>query len=252
MGSEYWDAVLLDHYLLDAPWLERVMASRAVIDDLANRPLPCNLLIDPTLGRSAAAYAHLVPEPCKLLLGPRFAMMRPQFMAARPEALTRRSQWDGRVTRVLIALGGGAFADLALRLAVAVRARGLAPVVLGPKPTGNLVPAGLDWFAHSEDVAPMMIDCDVGIGGAGGMSWERACLGQPAIAVVLAANQAGIAKALDEAGAAMASPPDADAVLAALDHLLADPAALKRMSARASAITDGAGAERVCDALEAL
>ena len=58
-----------------------------VIDDLADRPHDCDLLLDQNLGHAAADYDGLVPERCTRLVGPRYALLRPEFAEARAAAL---------------------------------------------------------------------------------------------------------------------------------------------------------------------
>ena len=67
------DWLVMDHYALDARW-QRAVARPGmrlmVIDDLADRPHDCDLLLDQTLGRSASEYDTLVPALCLRLIGP--------------------------------------------------------------------------------------------------------------------------------------------------------------------------------------
>ena len=55
----------------------------AVIDDLADRRHDCDLLIDQNLGRRASDYAGRTPAGCRLLIGPQYALLRPEFAALR-------------------------------------------------------------------------------------------------------------------------------------------------------------------------
>jgi RimJ/RimL family protein N-acetyltransferase len=98
-------------------------------------------------------------------------------------------------------------------------------------------------------MARLMRDADVAIGAAGTTSWERCCLGLPAILLVLAENQRTGAAALADVGAALAVD-SVEAVGPALQGLLDDPEHLSRMSAAAFAIVDGRGTSRVVRALE--
>src|SRR4029079_4764741 len=53
-----------------------------------------------------------------------------------------------------------------------------------------------------DEMAALMAESDLAIGAAGVTSWERCCLGLPALVLVLADNQRKSAEALHEAGAA--------------------------------------------------
>ncbi len=95
------DWLVVDHYRLDAAWEARQpVARRLVIDDLADRPHHCDLLLDQNLRADAEArYRPLVPPHCRLLLGPAHVLLRPAFDCA-PRAR------DGRVRHVLAYFGG--------------------------------------------------------------------------------------------------------------------------------------------------
>src|SRR5256885_17058833 len=87
------DWLVVDAYQLDRRWEERISAvSRRmlVIDDLADRPHHCDVLVDPSRA-DGAAYRDLVAKNTNLLAGPRFALMRGEFAAARPAAERRLS-----------------------------------------------------------------------------------------------------------------------------------------------------------------
>ncbi len=75
-----FDWLIVDHYRLDARWehAARAHAQRiAVIDDLADRGHAADLLLDQNFHASASAYAVHLAAPCRLLLGPRYALVRP-------------------------------------------------------------------------------------------------------------------------------------------------------------------------------
>jgi len=102
-------------------------------------------------------------------------------------------------------------------------------------------------------MAVRMCLADLSIGAAGGTSWERGCLGLPAILVVLAENQVAGATALEASGAAVKID-DADQLGATLPSVLValfEPGRLERMSDAAAGITDGDGLFRVLQAMGA-
>jgi RimJ/RimL family protein N-acetyltransferase len=94
---------------------------------------------------------------------------------------------------------------------------------------------------NSDRMAELMRDADLAIGAAGTTSWERCCLGLPAIVLVLAENQRLAAANLERAGAiALADSPEA---ISPLVQQLSGEAARLPMIAAAAAITDGEGAK---------
>ena len=80
--------LVVDHYALDSRWereLRPTCRRLMVIDDLADRSHDCDLLLDQNLGREAADYAGLVPPDSMILVGPKYALLRPEFAADMPE-----------------------------------------------------------------------------------------------------------------------------------------------------------------------
>jgi UDP-2,4-diacetamido-2,4,6-trideoxy-beta-L-altropyranose hydrolase len=259
------DWLVIDHYAIDRRWEGRAAPAAGhvlVIDDLADRPHECTILIDQNLcPRSRQRYRALVPKDCETLLGPRHALLREQFTARRKAGIRRHR----RVERILVFLGGS---DPANFTAVAVD--GLkrldppvqAEIVIG---SGNrqrdLIAAscaGDERFRVEGDVenmADLLAAADLAIGAAGVSSWERACLGLPAVIVTLAANQEGPAQELARRGlvrllgrAGEVGPGD---VAQAIEALRDDPAELARMGRAAAGIVDGGGVNRVVNAMRA-
>src|SRR5690606_2585434 len=101
------DWLIVDHYALDARW-ERALKPHyrklMVIDDLADRPHQCDLLLDQTFGRDAEDYQTWVPANCRLLCGSHYALLRPEFAALRPYSLARRA--TPQLRQLLITMGG--------------------------------------------------------------------------------------------------------------------------------------------------
>jgi UDP-2,4-diacetamido-2,4,6-trideoxy-beta-L-altropyranose hydrolase len=259
------DAVVVDHYGLDATWeraqraaVRRVMA----IDDLADRGHDADLLLDQNLGRLAGDYDARLPAACRRLIGPRHALVRPEFAAARPASLQRRAA--GRLEHLVVSVGGGDQQGSTLRvlhaLLMSPRAAGLRlTVVLGPlAATLQPVRAVLaEWPGPAalcmdvDNMATLLADADLAVGAAGGSAWERCCLGVPTLLMVLADNQRAGAQALADAGAAhrLDAGDDLQSSLPGALEALALPERLRAMSQAAAAVTDGLGAERVADAL---
>ena len=101
------DWLIVDHYALDARWelaLKSHYRKLMVIDDLADRPHLCDLLLDQTFGRDAEDYHELVPAISRLLCGSRYALLRPEFAALRDYSLQRRA--NPQLRQLLITMGG--------------------------------------------------------------------------------------------------------------------------------------------------
>lgn len=253
------DLLVVDHYGWDAdrearcrPWARRVV----VVDDLADRPHDCDVLVDQTLGRTEDGYRGLVPPRCELLLGPEFALLRSEFAERRQAALTRRARMD-KPRRILVNFGGGRQDPVIRDVLLAISAMDLdadVDLVLGASETDLL--AGLQMgkirlrvHPRTSDMAGMMSVADLAIGAGGVSTWERCCLGLPSIIVVVADNQREIAAAVADAGAAITidsqGPERQSEIRRALALLWGDRRRYAAMSRAAAAICDGLGAQRV-------
>lgn len=255
------DWLVMDHYAFDARWQRAARPEGTklmVIDDLADRPHDCDLLLDQNLGHAADDYDGLVPEHCICLTGPRHALLRPEFAQARASALAERV---GRGLRhLLITMGGVDPLDATSQVLRAVQGADLPEdlritVVMGSRAPAldNVRALACDMARPTEvvvdvaDMAARMASADLAIGAAGSTTWERCALGLPTVIVQIAENQAGIARALSDAGAALdPGPLNAPEFVQNLQAALAEaPSQLGIMSDRAADICDGDGAARV-------
>ncbi len=261
LSAERFDAVVFDHYSLGAGE-HRAMAQgkpALIIDDLADRALGGDLILDSGPTRSASDYDGLMPEGARLLLGPQYAPVRPEFAALRDTALT----WRGEpVGRVLVSLGltdlGGITGRVVERIRPKIGEAGL-DIVLGAEAPSL---ASLEKIARRDTRIALHIDtphmarltaeADIAVGAAGSTTWERCTLGLPSLMVVLADNQRQAAQALAERGAALVVEADAadfePAFDRALMRLMTDEGLRKRRAAASAAVCDGQGAPRVAEA----
>lgn len=266
LAADAWDWLVVDHYALDAEW-ERavggVAARLAVIDDLADRPHHADLLIDQNLSDDPARYDHLTSPECERLLGPRYALLRPEF--ARRRAASHRDP-RGPVRRALVFLGGVDAPGATMLALIALEAARdddlMADVVVGAtNPRGAEI---ADWSATrawvrlhpgDADLAALMDAADVAIGAAGTTVWERCALGLPSVIVAIADNQMPGASAVAGRGAALfagcARPgEDRQAQLTAmLTSLLASPELRAHLASQAARLVDGGGVSRILSRL---
>lgn len=257
------DWLVVDHYALDARWERAVRGGcrrLMAIDDLADRPHDCELLLDQNLGRSEASYAGLVAPACRVLAGPRYALLRPEFAALRAASLARRE--GAPVRELLVSLGGVDAQDWTGRVLEALRSAALPAdcritVVMGSqaprldqvRARAAQMPCPTEVAVNAADLAQRMACSDLAIGAAGTTAWERCCLGLPTLLLVLADNQRPGAHALAAAGAAVLLPDEdasfAPALQRELTRLLGDASALTRIQRASASVTDGQGAGRV-------
>ena len=262
VAGERFEAVVFDHYGLSASDHEAMAKGRPalVIDDLADRALAADLILDSGLSRRAQDYDGLVPEGARLLLGPHYAPVRPGFAALREAALARRGA--GPVERVLVSLGltdvGGITSRLVDRLRPRIGGAAL-DVVLGAEAPSL---AGLKRIARhdprlclhvdSPDMAQLAGQADLAVGAAGSSAWERSVLGLPSLMVVLADNQRAAARALAERETALVADAQDPAFDDQFDRLFArlmrDGELRARLSQASAEVCDGLGAPRVAEA----
>lgn len=254
------DLLVVDHYAIDFRW-EEVLRPRVgkmmVIDDLADRRHECDYLLDQNLGRTREDYISLVPTRCVVLIGPRYALLRPEFASIRAYSLARRQ--PPKLQHLLITMGGVDNQNATTRVLDALNECSLPPdchitVVLGANsPWQEQVREGaakMTLPTHVrvgvENMAQLMADSDLAIGAAGSTSWERCCLGLPSLIVVLAENQQEIAQALSCSGASISlSTPFSNDFQAELQRAMIEvrigSERLSRLSVCAANITDGQG-----------
>jgi len=260
------DWLVVDHYALEQRWesaLQPHYKKLMVIDDLADRPHRCNLLLDQNLGRQPQDYAGLVPTHCQVLTGPHYALLRPEFSALRPYSLQRR-QAQTTIGKLLITMGGvdqdnatgqvlQALKTCALPQACRISlVMGLtAPWLQNVRELAAQIPWPTEVVVNVNDMAQRMADSDLAIGAAGSTSWERCCLGVPTLMAVLAENQQPGAQAIEVAHAArlIGAVSDIATQLPLAVAELIESERQSRMSLAASAVTDGRGVEKVLSAM---
>ncbi|MBF0159795.1 MAG: UDP-2,4-diacetamido-2,4,6-trideoxy-beta-L-altropyranose hydrolase [Magnetococcales bacterium] len=264
-GTPYAWAIV-DHYQLDAHF-ERSLRRHAdrilVLDDLANRPHDCDLLLDQTLGRPSSDYQPWVPPSCTLLTGSDHALLRPQFSNWRWQALQRQRPQPHQAWRILVSLGAGDSGDLLPRvvegLALAAQALSLPLEVTVIAATTVRLEQNHPFLTirHQSavtDMAPLMAESDLAIGAAGSTAWERCCLSLPTLALELADNQHAVITALAQQGALLSlgrsDRMQPEQLSLAVMTLIRDRDQWTAMSQQAARLCDGMGTARLLDHLD--
>jgi UDP-2,4-diacetamido-2,4,6-trideoxy-beta-L-altropyranose hydrolase len=249
--------VVMDHYELGADWLDgarSVAESRLVLDDLHDRRMECEMVLDPWFVDGRATYEDLAPG-ARLLLGPSFALVRSEFAAALEVAPGR--SFDA-VRRILISLGGsdpGGATGRVVDEVLAAAPWAEVEVLLGPAAGSAIVPASdrVHVTVDPKDVPAVMLAADLAVGAGGGMTWERCAMGLPTLIVSVADNQWEQAEMVAASGAARYLGPLEDlspgAVGSAISALL-EPKVRREMSDCGRLLVDGLGCVRVADQME--
>lgn len=244
------DWMIVDHYALDARWESsaRDLAARVmVIDDLADRPHECDILLDQNYYDDLdRRYDGLVPPACCRLLGPRYALLRQEFALARMQIRDPAPT----VGRIFVCFGGidaGNQTAKAIRAIQSTRLQVGVDVVVGSDhphrhDVSHMCESDSRFKCHCQpdDMAQLMARADLAIGACGTMAWERCALGLPSLVMVLAANQARAARDLARAGGCVnlgeAERVSAESLKQAVLALVADHETRRRLAAGALAL----------------
>lgn len=264
LADHCWDWLIVDHYALDLRWESamRLIAKRImVIDDIADRQHDCDLLLDQNYyADMQLRYESKTSDHCRLLLGPRYALLREEFRELRKRVLPR----TGHVKRILVFFGGvdaDNYTGLAVHALSELGVCGIqVDVVIGEQhPFREIIEAscaaeGYLCHVQTNRMAELMAAADIAIGAAGSASWERCCLGVPALLIALADNQVEIAKELDSVGGCIYLGSKEVATILITQRIIANlfnmHEQLERVSKCAFSMVDGLGVDRVCQELE--
>ncbi|MBN8811836.1 MULTISPECIES: UDP-2,4-diacetamido-2,4,6-trideoxy-beta-L-altropyranose hydrolase [unclassified Sphingomonas] len=258
LRAERPDWVVLDHYAFDAVWHNAIRAelgSRiAVIDDLADRMLSADLIVDHNFAPDhRVKYEGRAARESILLGGPRYALLGPAFAQAERYA----SQDPPASIGVFL---GGVDSDNASAVVLNAidRAGFKGPVeIVSTSVNPNLTALqtvaaarpGTSVRTDLPDLTGFFARHSLQVGAGGGATWERCCIGAPTVLLVLAENQLAVVPALVAENIVVSPEPlgtrDVDAVAAAIRALLDDATRRSVMSERARALVDGHGARRV-------
>jgi len=246
--------VVVDDYEFTEPDFSRVRSHHAlaVIDDLADRRLDADLVLNASADATSRHYR--VPSGCRMLLGPGYALLRPSFRALPARKAT------ASVRRVLVTLGGSDPAhrtvDVTRKLLSGLRNARL-DVVLGPlygDPSDLLTVIrssgrGSEVHLHTapDDLAPLMVEADLAVSAGGQTTYELAAAGVPAVALCLADNQRGNIAAMSLVPTLL--PATSEELMPAVMRLVGDLALRQKMCDAAQSLFDGQGAVRAAQAL---
>jgi len=253
-------ALVVDSYGVTADALDGLAADLtvAVIDDMGDRRLAVDVVVNG--GVHASELVYTAGPSTRLLLGPRYLLLRRAFAAA-----PARTFGDD-VRRVLVTVGGMDPRGVTPPIVTWVRQSLPAATVdamIGPFFPGPVVRALTELAAtdpavrihrDSPDFYALMTAADLAVTAGGQTTYELAATGTPAIAIRCADNQTGNLRGLSAAGALdwvgdVREPGLGEAVCAALRRLAASAGERERMSRAARRVVDGLGATRVARAI---
>jgi spore coat polysaccharide biosynthesis predicted glycosyltransferase SpsG len=233
----------------------------ACLDHGAAIRFGCHLVVNPLLAPSKEAYE--VAAGTQYLLGPRYALVRPEIRRTRPT----RSQEPPAPFSALVGLGDGATPEKLIELSrTLLNVPRLERVDLVLRAEQAAVPE-LQSFAaaHPEkvklavepnEVVSRLSRCHFAVTGGGSFSLELACVGVPQLLIVQSESLWTTAQRLEEEGAATcvgsqesASPANIRQVA---HQLLNDPLERRAMARCGRQLIDGRGPDRLVTALEVM
>ncbi|HEK9103241.1 UDP-2,4-diacetamido-2,4,6-trideoxy-beta-L-altropyranose hydrolase [Bacillus cereus] len=205
------DWLIVDHYALDKKWEEKLKEFTQyimVIDDLADRLHMCDVLLDQNYYTNIdQRYTKLLPKNCIKLLGPKYALLRTEFLKERKNVRKR----TGNLKTVLIFFGGSDPTNETSKVIKTLEALDctqlLIHVVVGQaNPQKDFIQnlckkhSNMTFHYNIDYMSRLMNEADLAICAGGSTTWERYCLGLPALLISVAYNQIEICKAVGNLG----------------------------------------------------
>ncbi len=263
------DWLVVDHYRLDAQWERSVrdwVGRILVIDDLADRHHHCDLLLDQNYFlHPEVRYQGLLPPTAQCLLGPAYALLRPEFETVRLDLLASKKRQRPALKRIQVCFGGSDPTGETLNALEALSSLRLpdceVDVIVGasnPAKTSiqSLCAQKTGWHFHCQTphMARLMAEADLAIGAGGTTTWERLCLGLPAIVIAVADNQRQICQEVADAGAQLylgtTGTVSAEQIAQSVLSFAHNPALLKPYTDSGLQLVDGRGVNRLLSALQ--
>lgn len=197
--------VIVDVYRFDTIWESEIFPEfkLLVIDDLANRKHSCHALLDSNYRiQYQSAYLELVPEKCRLFLGPHNCLLRREFSRARLRSFSKKNS-------ALVFFGSTDPSNETLRFIRAIEKKRpelffeiLVSTAHCHRSDLEVLPESahyrLTW--NCPDVAALMAESKLYIGSGGTVTFERLFMGLPGIVVAVADNQIPASLALANKG----------------------------------------------------
>jgi UDP-2,4-diacetamido-2,4,6-trideoxy-beta-L-altropyranose hydrolase len=181
-----------------------------VVDDLANRPHDCDLLLDQNFYlRLEERYSGLVSSRCVCLLGPKYSLLRKEFtQSLKTKDCTDRKSID----RLFVFMGGSDPTNETEKVIEALDKlsnSGIKAdiVVSSVNPLADYIQKMCaereccSFYKDVENIGELMFDADMAIGAGGATTIERCYIGLPSLVIMVAENQKETSLAFNDVGA---------------------------------------------------
>jgi spore coat polysaccharide biosynthesis predicted glycosyltransferase SpsG len=255
-------AVVVDAAEADEAYLRELRGAGPVVvslDHLASVAFPSRLIINPLLGPGKEAYTFA--RGTQLLLGARYALVRPEVRRARPI----RSQEPPQPFRIMVALGDDDPHNHTLELArtlmncprvgrVDVVARFHHPALEQFRQMADTYTGRFELATEPAELTARLSRCHLAVTAGNSWSMELACVGLPQLIIVQNEGHWPTARRLEEEGVAvcLGQHPNVSVqtIRQGVQDLLANQAERQAMSRAGRRLIDGRGPDRLVTALE--
>ncbi len=254
--------IVVDGYRFRPDYIHQLKISGARVlamdDDARFDFYEADVVLNQNIDARAERYRH--EASTHLLLGAKYILLRPEFLAEQPRGEIARV-----ARRLLVTMGGSdpedvastvvrALARLGDDFEVTVVAGGGNPHYESLQELVKRLPGKAQLERSSANMAAIMRWADVAISAAGGTCWELAYLGVSMILITVSRDQEENASAISKTGAALSLGWHAnlseDDILGAIKKVMNDPEGRSAMSKSGQALVDGKGAARVVEFLQ--
>jgi len=250
--------IVVDGYPFGADYQAALKAAGLKVLFIDDNGHAASYSADLVLNQNAHASEALYPNheaSTRLLLGPRYALLRREFAAWR--------EWKREIPemarRLLVTMGGSDPANVTATVIDAIASRPdveIMAVAGGSNPhlrelrelVGRLE-GRVRLVENANNMPELMARADVAVSGAGTTNWEICFMGLPALIIVLAENQRLVAEELARQGVMLslgcATEVSASGIADQVGRLAASAEKRRALSTAGRRLVDGLGARRV-------
>lgn len=240
--------IILDGYSFDRSYRKALLSKGPrvlVLQDFGSDYDTADVILNQNIGAQGSK------TDTHLLLGPRFALLRPEFAERKEKLISKKA------CNILVTLGGADPSNVTGEIMDALKdvpSSKVTIVIGGAHPARQALQAkakaaGFDCIVNASNMHHVMANADIAIASGGTTTYELACMGIPMLLTVLAENQRNVAREWERAGAAINlgwhEDLSKETILKAVRNLQEDCARRKIMAESGQKLVDGYGALRV-------
>ena len=249
------DWMVVDHYSIGKKWESKIITKIPklfVIDDLCDKFHLGNVLLNQNyLPGIKKKYRKVLSSKTKTLLGPKYAILNPEYKKARKNVNLKK---DKKFTRVIIFFGGADdknFTIKCLNIFLKYNLQNIKlDVVIGQSNKKKKIIKSMvkdtkyaNLHIQISSLCALMRSADFYLGSGGTTTWERCSLGLPSIVIATGKNQISYNQELDKKGVlkylGTAEKVNEKQIMSAILKFISSKS--NKMSENAKKITDGKG-----------